>query len=721
MEIHELNTFSGTLGSGDFFATDNGNDTSKVSAQDLFAPLNARIDNIIAGPAPSAEEVVDARIGADGVTYSSLGDAVRGQVTDLKSDFNNIADIRAISVEGVFNGYFEVGAKVVVAASYTRMVYAPVPNGASKATVSKTVGKLFRVGFSVDKPNEAGVTIIGDAGTLVDAGQVASVTVDVPSTANYIVATIWNANTDAGTTSAEDMIASVAITMKCGAKDVFARDEIEAAKSDLSNIPPQTIDGIERTGWNYLNDKIEEYIGYYWNGAIVGSPISPASNGSYNAVLVAIENEVYDLYYARYIYLLDADKNLLAVYTTDGTSSVDNTSIHAKYLAVTFHADVYSSCYIKKHGEPSYTQYTAEDHWVFENLAIDTTGDNLYLPAKIYCAVGRTIELYNKQVLLNAEKYNIHWSCDIGTAFARKFSVTATQSMIGNHTLTLKVYDDQNNLLVQKTATIIVADNGISSTLKVLPIGDSLTNGKDWLSEVPTLSNAKIEYIGTRKLSDRYSEGRSGASTTWYVSNSSYTYQDGSTYEGNPSVLGSSNPFWDGSKFSLNHYITQQSSYVGTPDAVQIMLGTNDLKQTATVVSNIKTMVDTIHTEYPTMPIFICNAIFHSNQNGYYSTGGEGYVGAMTNWQYELDRYTIALMSALADVFDKDTYNSFVTLVPVATCMDRENDFGQVSVPVNPRLTSVTEVIPSQYTHPQSAGYLQMADAMYSAYCAKLS
>ena len=90
MEIHELNTFSGTLGSGDFFATDNGTDTSKVSAESLLAPLNTRIDNIIAGPAPSAEEIVDARLGIDGVTYNSLGNAIRGQVSDLRTDLNDI-------------------------------------------------------------------------------------------------------------------------------------------------------------------------------------------------------------------------------------------------------------------------------------------------------------------------------------------------------------------------------------------------------------------------------------------------------------------------------------------------------------------------------------------------------------------------------------------------------------------------------------------------------
>lgn len=86
MEIHELNTFSGTPGASDFFAIDNGTDTSKISADTLLAPLDARIDNIIAGPASSAEEVIDARLGANGTTYNSLGEAIRGQVTDLEND-----------------------------------------------------------------------------------------------------------------------------------------------------------------------------------------------------------------------------------------------------------------------------------------------------------------------------------------------------------------------------------------------------------------------------------------------------------------------------------------------------------------------------------------------------------------------------------------------------------------------------------------------------------
>lgn len=86
MQIHELNNFTGTLGSGAYLAVDDGNDTGKLSTQQLLAATEARIDNIIAGPAPSAEEIVDARLGDDGVTYPSLGDAIRDQVGDLKSD-----------------------------------------------------------------------------------------------------------------------------------------------------------------------------------------------------------------------------------------------------------------------------------------------------------------------------------------------------------------------------------------------------------------------------------------------------------------------------------------------------------------------------------------------------------------------------------------------------------------------------------------------------------
>lgn len=57
--------------------------------------LQSQIDQLIAptGTAPSAAEVQNARIGADGVTYQTLGDAIRGQVEDINNDVAKITDV----------------------------------------------------------------------------------------------------------------------------------------------------------------------------------------------------------------------------------------------------------------------------------------------------------------------------------------------------------------------------------------------------------------------------------------------------------------------------------------------------------------------------------------------------------------------------------------------------------------------------------------------------
>lgn len=54
------------------------------------AALQSQINQLVApeGAAPSAAEVENARVGADGTVYSTLGDAIRGQVTDVKTAIN---------------------------------------------------------------------------------------------------------------------------------------------------------------------------------------------------------------------------------------------------------------------------------------------------------------------------------------------------------------------------------------------------------------------------------------------------------------------------------------------------------------------------------------------------------------------------------------------------------------------------------------------------------
>lgn len=119
MQIHELDNFVGALDSNAYLAIDNGSDTGKKSVSDVLADVNAdinnlsqslndRIDNIIAGgSAPSASEIVDARLGYDGVTYPSLGAAIRGQDNNLSNEIGNIFE-----VFGLMNKTGETGIRV---------------------------------------------------------------------------------------------------------------------------------------------------------------------------------------------------------------------------------------------------------------------------------------------------------------------------------------------------------------------------------------------------------------------------------------------------------------------------------------------------------------------------------------------------------------------------------------------------------------------------------
>ena len=352
---------------------------------------------------------------------------------------------------------------------------------------------------------------------------------------------------------------------------------------------------------------------------------------------------------------------------------------------------------------------------------------HVFLPSEIYVAVGRTIEFYNEQIVVDHEKYHFRWICSKGQTTERKFSITGTTT--GNVTLSLYLYDDEMQVCWVGDCIIhvVAASNPVK---KILPIGDSLTNWKAWLQETMLLSNDNITFIGTRYSGQSedsegniypsgtiHSEGRSGFSAGDYLANTQYTFDD--RYDGVPSVPGSDNPFWDGSKFSLQHFLTVQTG-VSTPDAVQIFLGTNDITNSVEDgIANITALVNSIRSEYPNLPIFVCNTIFRSNQNGYGSTGSDAYIGGAgaSAWQYYEDVKVQDLMKGL---YKSLKSVSKVYFIPLATCMDREYDFGAVPTRVNPR-SDITIPMPAESVHPQAPGYYQMADLMYSFYCGLLT
>ncbi|HEY8889447.1 MAG TPA: hypothetical protein VIM70_04280 [Clostridium sp.] len=341
----------------------------------------------------------------------------------------------------------------------------------------------------------------------------------------------------------------------------------------------------------------------------------------------------------------------------------------------------------------------------------------LFLPSEICIAVGRTVELYHSQITAcgNINNYHFMWACDIGRAMKRKWMYTGITEKIGNHTLTCNIYDN-DRLLVASATTVIKVVSAVIAPTNVLAMGDSLSNRKAWFGEVRLLSANAITYIGTRTglSTDGEHEGRSGVMASWYLADSAYTYD--SNFDGSFGV-GTVNPFWNPSTsmFDLAYY---KATYGKTPNAIQLFLGTNGIALDATAnAGSIKTIVDKIREADAVIPLFIVYPLYRGDQDGIGNQlSTDGYSAGSGVWKLEEDRKIFNLMKKLNDLL---AGYSNLHFIPVAITHDSEYNFGSTLTPVNARATN-TELMEIEGTHPQLQGYLQMADIMYSTFCAYL-
>lgn len=344
---------------------------------------------------------------------------------------------------------------------------------------------------------------------------------------------------------------------------------------------------------------------------------------------------------------------------------------------------------------------------------------DVYLPSEIYCAIGRTIELYNNQVCLQADKYHMNWVCSVGKAMKRKFSITG--ATVGNYTLTLNIVNDDLEVIWKGSTTLKIIDASITNSYTCCPIGDSLSNNKKWLAETINLSGGKISYIGKIPWSNTdangntktgHHEGRSGFSALNYLTATPYS---GLQYGGIDETV---HAFWDATnnRFNWSYYKTQNSV---NPSFVQIFLGTNGIALNPNNnANNIKSIIDYIRQDDANIPIYLVNTLYRSNQNGIgVQVGNDGYASYGGQYKYMEDKKVFNLMVRLNELLSSYTNLHFI---PIALTHDTEYNFGAVSTPVNPR-ASQTELLPSESVHCQDQGYYQMADIMFSTFAGTLS
>ena len=117
--------------------------------------LDARVNNLAhltEGSTTGDAELIDGRVGADNVTYTNIGTAIRTQFSDLKSDFNDSLEVDT-EIEIGINRYISNG-RIIKSNSASRASTEVKIVNTKKITITPNASGLYRVALFVCKNNE---------------------------------------------------------------------------------------------------------------------------------------------------------------------------------------------------------------------------------------------------------------------------------------------------------------------------------------------------------------------------------------------------------------------------------------------------------------------------------------------------------------------------------------------------------------------------------------
>ena len=341
--------------------------------------------------------------------------------------------------------------------------------------------------------------------------------------------------------------------------------------------------------------------------------------------------------------------------------------------------------------------------------SVSTENGNLnieiYLPEVYYAASGLTMEIYNSQITnqgAHISEYDVVWECEVGETLKRKFSVSATDEMIGKYPLTASVYDTAGNLLARKESELHIVE-AQQWQFSVLAIGDSLSADGDLYNKLQEHLGNQMICNGTRGYEGFLTEARLGFSAKDYLTETGYYLEEGEEVH----------KFWNPDKksFDWNYY---KATTGFNPEIVLLHLGTNGLLSGEENAENICKIVELIRKDDKNIPIYVVNTIYQSDQNGIGSMKLNS--GAlMFPGQYKQQR-DLAVFNLMSDLAEKLSDEKKVYLVPAGISMDSEYAFYTEERPVNP-YSEVTEFVAIDAVHPAPEGYYQIADAIYSTLC----
>ena len=639
----------------------------------------ARIDSFTTLPTGSTTgdaELIDTRIGVDGVIYPNAGGAVREQLGVL---------FDTLSVDVVFDvldNYIAVGGNGSLTGFIGYSLTSPMPCYFEKFYINDIFSgayDVYSIGFYSNLPCDNTTFISGIVPSGIVNGYEA---ISVPLGANYMV---FCAETSVIAAKTPYMFVPNNSTQS----DIKALSSVNAAHAATF------FDGV------YLNEYGTKSYGLPWYSITEKIFLVPS------------------LTYELDIKLAWGSFSVIAYFDADDAyiGSLQRTQFDAGAVYLTKHQITipancsYAIFTVPNDGKSTLKMTCGMSDFLSNVLSVNKTDDTLIIPKYIDVVKNHQCTIYRDCMVEYEEKsdyvafYTFPFNNNAHSTELKNNCLSFTPTVTGEFDFRVMTLSENTyKVTSEKTVTVRTTDKASESTgltKNIMMCGDSLIDANVPVDEVFNLLRADGDYtfnaIGTRGSAGSKHEGR--GSWKW------------DTYLTQTTASGATNAFLYNGSLDFQQYCID-NGFDGIDYAI-ISLGTNDIGQgwhllkdaeVATIIANAKTFLDALLSEttgFPNCKIALGLPAIGANTFGNPNMNKKWFIRGMQK-----------LNKAYIDTFDNGTYHPNVTTVAHGLWTDREYSYLYENQTISNRIPETVKVH-LDAIHPTVQGYKLWADAYY--------